>query len=661
MIEKIDILSKREYDITRTKVTEDISVLDRRIVCGGYGKAAMKKIALFVGEVSAEYQSGVTNGIIDEVRRQGYSLHIFNNFGAYSANVFHGYGEKSIIYIPDLKSYDGVILAGDTFNVEGMYEELTEMLQHYDCQVICLRREDSRFHSIVAENYDPICNMVEHFIKKHQFQRICFMSGKREMKDAQQRLKAYLDTMEKYGLPVTEHMIFYGNYWKNMGDEALDWFLAEGEQLPQAIVCANDYMAVSICDALHKREILVPDQISVSGFDDVEEARVSIPSLTSIKVNYWDMGHKAVRMLENLWQGREAQEGIGSVEIIGKFRGSCGCAQSIDAEAVRKLFHYKEQLQNALYHGSSMYVDLENTDTFRALMNMGRAYISAICFNQIFICMCDEQERQEEKAAMMSRYTKHMVLRNVMTMKEDVPHEERFLLEELLPAAYRKEGEILYISTLHERNDCFGYVVLTTDVPDDLRYQFQTWISSMSMALAKLQMYQENQVLNEMRQQYGRDALTGIPNRREMESVLQKQYDHLRQSGESFFVISVDMDGLKYINDHFGHLEGDEALKALAEILGEEQGEKGVAARTGGDEFQICIATQSQGIVESRIAAIRRRIDLFNEKKEKPYELSASIGYARCDQCVPLLNCLQQADKNMYQEKSGKKMARKPE
>lgn len=622
----------------------------------------MKKIALFVGEVSAEYQSDVTGGIIEEVRKQGYSLHIFNNFGSYSPNVFHGYGEKSIIQIPDLASYDGVILAGDTFNVEGMYEELTEMLQeHTNCQVVCLRREDPRFPTISAENYAPVCNMVEHFIQVHGFRRICFMSGKREMLDAQLRLKAYRDTMEKYGLPVTEHMVFYGNYWKNMGEEALDWFLEEGKPLPQVIVCANDYMAMSICNALQKKGIQVPEQVCVSGFDDVEEASVSIPALTSIRVNYRDMGRKAVYMLENLWRGREAHEGIDSVEIVSKFRGSCGCAESIDAEAVTKLFHRKEQLQRALYHGSSMHVDLENTDTFRALMNVGRAYISVIRFERIYICMCDEQERQEEKAAKMGQYTEHMILRNVMNMKEDIPHEERFLRGELLPEAYRREGEILYISTLHERNDCFGYVVMTTDSPDELRYQFQTWIASMSMSLAKLQMYAENQALNEMRQQYGRDELTGIPNRREMERVLQKQYDHLRQSGESFFVVSVDMDGLKYINDHFGHLEGDVALKALAQILAAEQGEAGVAARTGGDEFQICMATQSQGIVESRIAAIRGQINRFNESSSKPYELSASIGYARCDQCVPLLSCLQQADKNMYQEKSGKKHARKPE
>ncbi len=628
----------------------------------------MKKIALFVGEVAAEYQSEVTGGIIEEVQKQGSSLHIFNNFGSYSHNIFHSYGEKSIIYIPDLASYDGVILAGDTFNVEGIYEELAEMLQQSaSCPVICLRQEDSRFHSILTENYEPICNMVEHFIQVHGFRHICFMSGKKEMKDAQLRLKAYRDTMEKHGLPVTERMIFYGNYWKTMGEEAVDWFLEEGESLPggsilpQAIVCANDYMAISICDALHKRGILVPDQVCVSGFDDVEASRVSIPSLTTIKVNYRDMGRRAMQMLENLWQGRDAREGIGDVEIVSKYRGSCGCAQSIDEEAVRKLFHHKEQLQNALYHGNSMYVDLENTDTFRALMNVGRAYISAIKFNRIYICMCDEQERQEEKAAMMKQYTEHMVLRNIMSMKEDIPHQERFLRKDLLPAAYRREGEILYISTLHERNDCFGYVVLTTDCPDDLRYQFQTWLSSMSMSLAKLQMYEENQALNEMRRQYGRDELTGIPNRREMERVLQKSYDCLRQKGESFFVVSVDMDGLKYINDHYGHLEGDVALKALAEILAAEQGEKGVAARTGGDEFQICMATQSQGIVEARIAAIRSQISRYNERGDKPYELSASIGYARCDQSVPLLSCLQQADKAMYQEKKGKKYARKPE
>lgn len=652
----MDILSEKEYDkyMLSGSCLGDTPGRTRGI--------KMKKIAMFVGEMFAEYQSDVTGGVAEEARRQGYSLHVYNNFGAYSANVFHGYGEQSIIYIPDLSSYDGVVLAGDTLNVEGMYEELTSLLQREArCPVICLRREDPRFYNILVENYEPIRNMVEHFIQVHGARRICFMSGKRSLKDAQVRLKAYLDTMERHGLPVTEHMIFHGNYWKNQGEEALDWFLAEGEPLPQAIVCANDYMAVSICDALHRRGIQVPDQISVSGFDDVEEARVSIPSLTSIKVNYRDMGRQAVRMLENLWQGREAREGIGSVEIISKYRGSCGCSQSIDGEAVKKLFHYKEQLQNALYHSSTMYVDLDNANSFRSLMNVGRAYISTIRFDRLLVCMCDEQERQGEDSVMMNQYTEHMILRNVMTMKEDIPHEERFLRKELLPAAYRKEGEILYISTLHERNDCFGYVVMITDFPDDLRYQFQTWTSGVAMALAKLQMYKENQALNELRLQYGRDELTGIPNRREMERALQKQYDRLRQKGERFFVVSVDMDGLKYINDHFGHLEGDEALKALAGILEAEQGEAGIAARTGGDEFQICLATQSQGMVEARIAAIRRQIRRFNEESGKPYELSASIGYARCDQCVPLLSCLQQADRNMYQEKRGKKYARKPE
>lgn len=622
----------------------------------------MKKIALFIGEVLAEYQSEVTGSIIQEVRKRGYSLHIFHNFGAYNFNVFHGDGEKSLIYIPDLGSYDGIVLAGDTFNVEGMYEELADKLQREtDCPVVCLRRGDSRFHSIVAENYSPICEMVRHFIQVHGFRRICFMSGKRTLKDAQQRLQAYLDTMQENGLPVTEHMVFHGDYWKNKGKEALDWFCEEGEPLPEVIVCANDYMAVSICDALYTRGILVPDQVSVSGFDDVEEARVSIPSLTSIKVNYRDMGRKAILMLENLWQGREDSEGIDSVEIVSKYRGSCGCAQSVDEEAVRKLFHYKEQLQKALYHGNTMYVDLDNADSFKALMSVGRAYMENGNFERLFVCMCDEQERQAEKAAMMNQFTEHMILRSVMTTREDVSCEERFLRRDLLPASYRREGEILYINVLHERNDCFGYVVLMTDSPEELKYHMQTWVSGISMSLNKLQMYQENQALNEMRQQYCKDELTGIPNRREMESVLQKQYDCMRQSGEGFFVVSVDMDGLKYINDHYGHLEGDEALKALAEILQEEQGDLGVAARTGGDEFQICMATQSQEIVEARLSAIRRRISQYNERSAKPYELSASIGYARCDQCVPLLNCLQQADQNMYQEKSGKKHSRRPE
>lgn len=201
---------------------------------------------------------------------------------------------------------------------------------------------------------------------------------------------------------------------------------------------------------------------------------------------------------------------------------------------------------------------------------------------------------------------------------------------------------------------------MMTDYPDDLRYQFQTWTSGVAMALAKLQMYKENQALNEMRLQYGRDELTGIPNRREMERALQKQYDRLRQKGESFFVVSVDMDGLKYINDHFGHLEGDEALRALARILAAEQGRRGLRPARAEMSFRSAWPPSPREWWRPELPPSGGRFCSLMKNRESltncpPASVMPDVT------SVPLLSCLQQADKNMYQEKRGKKHARKPE
>lgn len=122
--------------------------------------------------------------------------------------------------------------------------------------------------------------------------------------------------------------------------------------------------------------------------------------------------------------------------------------------------------------------------------------------------------------------------------------------------------------------------------------------------------------------------------------------------------MSLDMDGLKMINDTYGHLEGDNALKALADILKNVSGDNVSAARTGGDEFLLCI-TARDGDVPRRIQAeIQRMVDEYNETSGKPYLLSVSIGYSDCVTTDGISKCMEKADQNMYASKFAKKKNR---
>ena len=619
----------------------------------------MKKIAVFVGELPATYQTAVTEGIIEEAAARGVQTIVFTNDGVYGQNVFFAYGEKNVINVPFLEDYDGIIIAGDTFGIDGMYEELTDLIEREaKCPVVCVRQKDERFYNVLVDNCRAMSDMVEHFITHHGFTRICFMTGKLEMYDAQRRLLGYIDTMQKHGLSVTPDMVYEGDYWRNRGTDAVEWFYKDRNNLPQAIVCANDYMAISVCKALHEKGIRVPEEVCVSGYDDTEEAKYTIPSISSMHVSGDEMGREAFRILHNLSEGREQERNV-YLGVTACYRGSCGCAEPCDVEAGKILLAQKENIQRVLYHSSSMNIAFENEDTFRNLMGVGNAYIRGFYYNAIFLCFCDESGKEFTSSDIKQEYTENMHLRAIFRQGGECELcDEAFQRRDILPEKYMADGAPVYIFPFHEKNHCLGYVAFKTDDIDRIKHIFSLWIQGLANSIGRQRMYEASKALQELRKNYNRDALTGIGNRREIERYMNQCYERMNKSGEVFCVVSIDMDGLKVINDKYGHLEGDAALCSLAHILAETIGSDGTAARTGGDEYMVCLRIDSDERIREIVSRIRTKIEVFNLSSHKPWELDASIGYAFCRKGSTLLFAMQQADKNMYQEKRGKKNTR---
>jgi diguanylate cyclase (GGDEF)-like protein len=122
----------------------------------------------------------------------------------------------------------------------------------------------------------------------------------------------------------------------------------------------------------------------------------------------------------------------------------------------------------------------------------------------------------------------------------------------------------------------------------------------------------------------------------------------------------IDMDGLKMINDNYGHREGDFALKTLASAMKECCYEGEICARFGGDEFLIfsdALNTETSNILAERI---RKRLKEINSQINKPYEIAASIGcyITEAREEFPLFKVITKADEKMYEEKKKKKTSR---
>ncbi|MGQ9648257.1 MAG: GGDEF domain-containing response regulator [Thermodesulfobacteriota bacterium] len=151
------------------------------------------------------------------------------------------------------------------------------------------------------------------------------------------------------------------------------------------------------------------------------------------------------------------------------------------------------------------------------------------------------------------------------------------------------------------------------------------------------------------------DELTGLYNRRRF-LVLTEQY--LKQSARTkrkLLLLFIDMDHLKWINDHYGHHEGDQALKDFANILKRTFRESDIVARIGGDEFVVLLESKDEcgQIVLTRLD---ENIKHHNAKKSRPYDLSISVGMTQFDpeHPIPVDELLSNADALMYAQKRKK-------
>ena len=166
--------------------------------------------------------------------------------------------------------------------------------------------------------------------------------------------------------------------------------------------------------------------------------------------------------------------------------------------------------------------------------------------------------------------------------------------------------------------------------------------------------------MKELNRLYVIDPLCNIYNRNGFLNIVSNRYNECAEKNISIMLSFIDMDGLKYVNDNFGHNEGDFALQRLGSVIKECSPQGSICARFGGDEFVIFTmnATEDDGLaLERRLYA---KLNTMNDIINKPYLLSASIGNVieKADPSVTLFSIIQKADNIMYEVKRQRKMAR---
>jgi LacI family transcriptional regulator len=203
-------------------------------------------------------------------------------------------------------------------------DELARLAQRLPVVVVAGDPAEQAADVVTADNRSGSAALVTHLVEDHGRRRIFHVDGPPSAPDAKERRLALNEVIQSH--PGTELVGSYcGRFSVQSGEEAGEILLANRADLPDAVVCANDQMAIGILQALSRGGIRVPEQLSVTGFDDIFPGSLFEPSLTTVHQPMRLLGERAcARLLDRISQpDLPAQVELLPTELV--LRNSCGC------------------------------------------------------------------------------------------------------------------------------------------------------------------------------------------------------------------------------------------------------------------------------------------------------------------------------------------------
>ena len=609
------------------------------------------KICAFIGDMYRDYSASVIRSIDAYAKKHGHRVDIFGNCSVPSNNPLHIIGYKSILSLPSVHDYDGVIMCSDTLDQSGMVHSLVEdLLNDPDAPpVVSVRAEINGFFNVVPNNRVIMHDIAQYVISKCKTGDIGFVTGRDELIDSAERRAGFEDAMREAGYEVSEDMIFHGNYWITQGPETADFFIKEDGSLPEAIICSNDYMAVTLMDELIQRGYSIPEDTMISGVDNITEASDHIPSLTTIEISEETLANAAMETLEKLYN-RENPDIMISVPGTLVIRESTG-----DDDQGRDVYKALRDLK--LSKSNSI-------DAMRQYVILSALFDSAITKDAaIQVTLEQLKEVPSVKECYLFKYGENdrEMIGYLKSDGEIVKDPVSYANNLLIPEGIRKDEDGVFIFLpISYRNEVYGYALLIVDTnePGFINENIEYIFMQVGQVANKLALYRKYFGIADIMDLYTKDSLTGILNRRGFEKKITDLFDKDKNKLHNLAMVSIDMDGLKYINDTFGHNTGDEAIKETSKCIYNALNPGEIVARMGGDEFEAVLILDDVGRVGQFIRKVRNSLKEINSSGKYEFELSASIGTCELTEWKELMDCMSKADKAMYLEKKAKKKNR---
>lgn len=625
------------------------------------------KIALVYSGINEEYQGKIAAGVVNKAKKLKYDVAIFSPFSNTTSHSAHDYGEENIYELINYEYFDVVIIIPATMTGEENIMRVIDGAKKAGTPVITIDADYTGCNNIQIKAHG-IGNIVEHLINTHNVVDFMFM-GAFKWEIENDRLREFRSTLERFGIPLDENKVFFGNYSDIDAAVEIKKYLDSGEKLPEAIVCANDFMAIGVINELRREGIFVPDDIIVTGFDGVRLAYANNPALTTVTLPYYECGEKAVEISKEI--ALRPSKAVMNYEVSNKLviSESCGCFEkdlNDDNNLIRSLYSKLDRqtfYSKRLIRMSGRMTGIATLDeAFEAI----KEYIEDIYVDKFYICIPEKFESSEVANGFAlnpeyrhTGYPEKMIMKVAREFKEYKDTYE-FDTSLMIPALHEPSdnSRIFFFTPLHFQGRNFGYLCMSCDDYTGSNSLFNMWRMNLAVAIENSRIHEElDRQTQKLETLYVEDSLTGIYNRRGLQNWAAEIFSKAVDSQREVMIFVADLDDLKPINDKYGHKQGDNALIQVARALQKASNSGEICARFGGDEFEAVAYDYSVEKAEQFKNNFYKYLDEYNERSGMPYKVSASCGYyiSTVSEDEEFDSLIFAADREMYKNKAERK------
>lgn len=627
------------------------------------------RIAIF----SNGYNGSITLKAIEGIKKyaavKDFDTHFYIGFAASNEKPTFNVGQFNIYQLAKLEEYDGLIVFSGILNNPELAENSCRLAKEKGVPVVSIGMPFEGIPNVDINNEDGMRELVEHLITKHGVKDVVYIGGTPDHVDTIERYKVVCEVMEKHGLKLEDRNVYYGNWVNETAIEIADTLAKVRDKLPDAIICANDIMALAVCCELRDLGYKLPDDVIVTGFDHIGEGSVSFPALTTVDQDYITVGYNSCKIIYDMIEGNHdgSMSSVASKLIVGE---SCGCnreaespydigrrdyCSSIHAKSKQAdFFNRFMRTERTTILESSDYDEMKNA--LREFYTANHDYIGEDYYIMLNKAYFDDVSAEDSEILAKCYDTS---FDTTVSLVGGEVSEDGIDKDLMIPGFKKTPGQqhIYFFYPLHNEQYNYGYVVFRdgTYIIDEA-FRIYEYLEKLEHSFMELRINMRLEMVNrELRYLYDKDPMTGLYNRFCFVSHAVPIVEESKERGNQAMIMFADINNMKKINDRYGHAFGDRAINIVADAIKRGIGDdNAIGIRYGGDEFLVIAADASAAYAER----FKREINAFIERENmlgiNPFKFSLSIGYVLTDpeSAKSVNDYVEDADVLMYEIKN---------